>query len=109
MTTAQLKHSTDRRFDRLDRSLNRKFEKIDQRFDKIDRRFDEVDRRFEEIGRQFEEIGRQFEESRRHSNIIAESLRDDLRLFADASATHSERLDQHETRIGRLEGRLPKA
>lgn len=83
MTIAQLKRSTDRRFERLDRSLNRRFAKIDRRFDEMDRRFDEL---------------------RRHFDIIAESLRDDFRLFADAIASHLERLDRHDQRITRLEG-----
>jgi hypothetical protein len=37
--------------------------------------------------------------------VIAESLRDDLRIFADAIGLNSERLNQHETRIDRLERR----
>lgn len=61
-----------------------------------------MDRRFEQMLERYDETGR-------HFDVIAESLRDDLRLFADAIGTHTERLNQHETRIGRLEGRLPKA
>jgi hypothetical protein len=38
--------------------------------------------------------------------VIAESLRNDLRLFADAIARHSERLDQHDARLARLERSL---
>jgi hypothetical protein len=35
--------------------------------------------------------------------MVAESLRDDFRIFADGIAGQSERLDKHETRIARLE------
>ena len=51
------------------------------------------------------EIARSAEETRRHFNIVAESLRDDFRIFADAISVHSERLDQHDARMTRLERR----
>lgn len=38
-------------------------------------------------------------------DMIAESIRDDLRLFADAIGLHSERLNRHDARIDRLEQR----
>ena len=94
MTTLQLKRSIDRRFDRIDR-----------RFDKLDRqkadRSDLVQLRTELR----EEIARSAEETRRHMDLIAEGLRDDLRIFADAIGLHSERLKRHDTRLDRLEQR----
>ena len=34
-------------------------------------------------------------------DVVAESLRDDLRIFADAIGLHSDRLNRHDARIGR--------
>jgi hypothetical protein len=42
-------------------------------------------------------------ETRRHFDIVAESLRSEIRLVAEAVDGHSQRLDNHETRIRRLE------
>ena len=83
MTIAQLKRHMDRRFDRLERT-------------KADK---------SEIRRLREEIARSTEETRRHFDVVAESLRDDFRIFADAIGRQTERLNQHETRIIRLEER----
>ena len=88
MTIAGLKQSMDRRF--------RSMERRSVRFER------ETDRRFREVRR---EIARSAEETRRHVDVVIESLRDDFRIFADAIARHTERLDQHELRIGRLERR----
>jgi chromosome segregation ATPase len=102
----------DRRFTRIDRRftrIDRRFTKIDRRFTKIDQRFTKIDQEFakidQEFRRQSEEMRRHFEETRRHFDIIAESLRDDLRIFADGIAGQSERLDKHEVRITQLERR----
>jgi hypothetical protein len=51
------------------------------------------------------EIARSAEETRRHFDVVAESLRDDFRIFAEAIAAQTERLDGHQARIIRLEGR----
>jgi chromosome segregation ATPase len=42
-------------------------------------------------------------ETRRHFDIVAESLRSEIRLIAEAVDGHSQRFDNHETRIRRLE------
>ena len=68
----------------------------------MDSRFRSVDRRFRSLEA---EIRRQGEQTRRHFDMVAESLRDDFRIFADAIARQSERLDQHDVRISRLERR----
>jgi chromosome segregation ATPase len=116
MTVAQLERSMDRRFKsvgaiiaRSDQRNRRQFAKIDRRFTKIDQRFTKIDQEFakidQEFRRQSEEMRRHFEETRQHFEVIAESLRDDLRIFADGIAGQSERLDKHEVRITRLERR----
>ena len=84
MTVSQLKRSTDLRFDRLERT-------------KADKR--------DLIALQ-REVRRNGVETRRHFDIVAESLRDDLRIFADAIGLHSERLDGHEIRLSTLERRF---
>jgi chromosome segregation ATPase len=116
MTVAQLERSMDRQFKsvgatiaRSDQRNRRQFAKIDRRFTKIDQRFTKIDQEFakidQEFRRQSEEMRRHFEETRQHFEVIAESLRDDLRIFADGIAGQSERLDKHEVRITRLERR----
>jgi len=116
MTVAQLERLMDRRFKsvklqilgvrvaaaRSDQRNRRQFAKIDRRFVSIDRQFAKVNQEFR---RQSEETRRHFDEARRHFDVIAESLRDDLRIFADGIAGQSERLDKHEVRITRLERR----
>ena len=112
MTIPQLKRSMDRRFERVDRrfkAVDRRFKTVDRRFDAVDRRFDAVDRRFDavdrEIARVRDEVKRSAEETRRHFDVVAERLRDEIRFIAEGHALHSQRLDQHETRIERLEKR----
>ena len=45
-------------------------------------------------------------ETRRHFDIVAESVRQEIRLVAEAVDGHSHRLDNHEGRITRLERRI---
>jgi len=120
MTVSQLNRSMDRRFATMDHRLARRFATIDRRFAAIDRRFAAVDRRFDAVDRRFErversivdlrvelraEIARSAEETRRHFDVVVESLRDDLRIFADAIGLQTDRLNRHETRITALEHR----
>ena len=92
MTVLQLKRTMERRFDRTDRSNRRRFTTVEA---KIAASKAEL----------LEEIRRSEAETRRHMDMIAESIRDDLRLFADAIGLHSERLNRHDARIDRLEQR----
>jgi L-alanine-DL-glutamate epimerase-like enolase superfamily enzyme len=104
MTIARLKQSMDGRF----RSVDRRFQAMDRRFaglerkkaDKSDvRRLErKVDRGFREIRQEIKDTAA---ETRRHFDAVVESLHDDFRLFADAIARHTERLDHHDVRIGR--------
>jgi hypothetical protein len=91
MTVAQLKKSMDRRF----RSVDRRIRSLKS----------EVHRLRAAIARSDDRNRRQFEETRRHFDVVAESLLDDLRIFADAIVRHSERLDQHDAQLTRLERR----
>lgn len=119
MTVSHLKKSMDARFRWVDtrfRAIDRRFERIDRRFERIDRRFEQIDRRFEDVNQRFEDVNRRFDElrveiregeerTRRHFDVVAESLHDDMRIFAEAIGIQSERLGDHETRLRRLEQR----
>jgi uncharacterized protein Yka (UPF0111/DUF47 family) len=105
MTIARLKQSMDRRFQSMDRAMDRRFARFERKkADKSDvRRLEQkVDRGFREIRQEIKDTA---EETRRHFDAVVESLHDDFRLFADAIAGHTERLDRHDIRIGRLERR----
>ncbi len=52
---------------------------------------------------QSNETRQHFENTRRHFDVVAESLRDDMRMFAEAIGLPSERLGDHDVRLRRLE------
>ena len=83
MTVLQLKRSMDARFQRVERSMDARFQRVEAA------------------------IRESEERSRRHFDMVAESLHDDMRMFAEAIGVHSERLGDHETRLRRLEQRRP--
>jgi hypothetical protein len=89
MTIAQLKRAMDSRF-----------KQVDQRFKRVDQQFRHADMEFRRLG---EEVRQQSEQTRRHFDVVAESMRDDLRLFAEAIRANSERLGDHDARLRRLE------
>ena len=73
--------------------LNERFGRIeqrldghDQRFEQIDRRFAGIDRRFEGIDRRFDEVNDRIEEVKRHSGVLIEDLRYQVRLVAEGFA-----------------------
>ena len=102
ITVARLKKSMDLRFLRVDR----RFAQIDGRFATIEHRLDRIERTIMVTKNELrEEIDRSAADTRRHFEVVAESMRDDLRIFADAIGLHSERLNRHETRITQLEQR----
>ncbi len=69
------------------------FEKIDDRFKKVD----------DEFAKMRAEIKAEGETSRRHFDIVAENIRDSVKIVAEGNAHNSSRLDNHETRLNRLE------
>ena len=70
----------------------------------MDRRFTAVEAKIAASKAELlEEIRRSEAETRRHMDMIAESLRNELRVFAKAMGIHSERLNGHYARIHRLE------
>lgn len=114
MTILQLKRSVDGRFGRLGRSMDARFERLERSMDgrlrrlgrSMDARFERLERSMRsEITGSAQENGRLAEETRRHFDVVAESLRDEIRLIAEAVGSHTERLDQHEMRLNHLERR----
>ena len=105
MTTLQLKRTIDRRFESIDRRFERAERTNRRRFDRLDRRKADKSDLIRLRTELREEIRQSAEGTRRHMDVLAESIRDDLRIFADAIGLHSERLNRHDARIGRLEQR----
>jgi len=86
----------DERFGRIEQRLDGH----DQRFEQIDRRFAGIDRRFEGIDRRFDEVNERIEEVKRHSGVLIEDLRYQVRLVAEGFATFVEgRYAQDQARI----------
>src|SRR5713101_2502967 len=86
----------DRRFEQIDR----RFEQIDRRFEGIDCRFEGIDRHFDGIDRRFDEVNERIEEVKRHSGVLIEDLRYQVRLVAEGFATFVEgRCTQDQARI----------
>jgi len=117
MTISELKRAMDRRFDRLERTKVDKVEfrraitrlRTGLRGEIVTsaaetRRY--VDATGDHLRRGLrDEIASSAAETRRHFDVVAEAIRDDIRIFAEALASHGDRLDKHEMRITVLERR----
>ena len=100
----------DARFDSIDArfdSMDARFESIDARFDSIDARFESIDARFQSVDAEFRsvraEIKAEGEATRRHFDIVAEQLKDIVKVVAEGTARNTGRLDDHEIRLTRVE------
>jgi hypothetical protein len=69
-------------------------------FKNIDDQFKNVDDQFSKIRAEAQDHA---ETTRRHFDIVAESLRESVKIVAEGNAHGSSRLDNHETRLKRLE------
>jgi chromosome segregation ATPase len=97
------------------RNIDRRFEQIDRRFEQIDRRFEHIDRRFEHIDRRFEGVDERFEtladeiadrlsaDMRRYFEIYSEQMRSFMAAFNEKLTGQQEKVQDHESRISRLE------
>ena len=56
----------------------------------LDERFHGLDQRFEGIDHRFDEVNERIDEVKRHSGVLVEGLRHDVRLLAESLATHIE-------------------
>jgi hypothetical protein len=93
VTLRELKTEMDSRFQELNASMDSRFQELEAR---MDSRFDEVETRFETRLRE------EHVETRRHFDVVAESLRAVIRLGFEGTEA---RLDNHERRIQALEKR----
>jgi len=106
-----LQRAMERRFDTMERrfdAMEQRFGGLEQRFDGLEQRFDGLEQRFDGLERTMvdkNELASSAAETRRHFDVVAESIRADVRLFADPIRGHTDQLNQHETRITRLERR----
>ena len=73
----------DERFDRIELRLD----SHDQRFDRIEQRLDAHDRRFDLLDQKIDE---KVEEVKRHTGVLVEGLRHEVRLVAEGFATFIE-------------------
>src|SRR5262245_65860946 len=84
--------AVDRRFEAIDRrfeAVDRRFDAVDARFDAMDARFDGMDARFDAMDARFDalrqevrdEIAREGATTRRHLDVVAESMKADIALF----------------------------
>jgi hypothetical protein len=103
LSVRDLKTDMDGRFHDLKTEMNGRFSELktelNGRFADVDRRFADVDRRFERLDGRITDAAA---ETRRHFDVIAESLRAEIRLRHEGTDT---RLDNHEQRIQALEKR----
>ena len=74
-----------------------RFTKVDERFARVDERFDKVDERFANVDERFDKLESdmraEFAAIRRHAEVMAESIRDDIRMLAEGYDNISEKLD----------------
>jgi hypothetical protein len=77
--------------------LESRFDGLESRFDGLESRFDGLESRFDTMESHFDTmesgLEARFAESRRHTDVLVESLRDDIRMLAEAFATLTARLD----------------
>ena len=79
-------------------ALEARFDRLDARFDGLEGRIEQLDARVEGLDARVERLDQRqeqrFEETRRHFDVIAESLRDDIRMIAEGLVALSTRVDQ---------------
>jgi archaellum component FlaC len=103
MTIDDLRSEMRGGFNRVDA----RFEGVDARFEGIDARLEKIDERFNNIDAEFKgvraEIKAEAEATRRHFDIVAEQMKDIVKVVAEGTARNTERLDDHETRLTKIE------
>ena len=72
----------------------------------IGKKFDQVDQRFEAMDRRFEAMEVKIEEGHRHTGVLIEAVRDDVRQVAEGVANVDQRLDGVEQRLDRFEEKM---
>jgi hypothetical protein len=92
--TSEAIEQLGRRIDALEGSLRGEFRaglaRLESRFGGLESRFDGLESRFDTMESGLEA---RFAESRRHTDVLFESLRDDIRMLAEGFATLTAKLD----------------
>ncbi len=71
----------------------------------LGRKFDQMDARLDQTATK-EEVGAQQAETRRHFDVVAEGLRDQIRTVAEGVAGVAQRLDQVEQRLDHFQRKV---
>ncbi len=98
----------------LSQQMNQRFDQVDQRFEENSAEHSEFRQAIEEARKDREELwlltvaefrrfDQKFEDQGRYFEILLENQRSDMKLFRESFLGHSERLEDHEDRIARLE------
>ena len=122
MKVIELKNEMDAAFVQV----RERFAEVDARFAQVDKRFAQVDERFAQVDARFdrlevrlasevaglrEEIREEGATTRRHFDVVAESLRSDIQLIAAGLATNNailaasraDNISEHTTFVGALD------
>jgi len=97
------------RFDGNDKRLDAvdaRFDAVDARFDAVDARFDAVDTRFDAVDTRFDAVDTRFDELKAQLRTEIESVRDVVRIVAEALAAQATRDQQHTAEHARFTVRL---
>jgi archaellum component FlaC len=89
---ARFRDETNQRFDTIDQrfgTIDQRFDTIDQRFGTIDQRFGTIDQRFDTIDQRIDQV----EEGVRHTQVLVEDVRSDVRLLAEGVSSFDGKLD----------------
>jgi hypothetical protein len=78
-------------------AVGQRFDAVHERFTKVDERFTSVDERVTAIDAWFGNLDRRLDEMRAHLTMQIDSVRDDVRIFAEAHVA----LEQRTTRLER--------
>jgi hypothetical protein len=76
------------------------FSRVDEQFSRVDDRFTRVEDEFKSVRAEIKAEG---EATRRHFDIVAEDMKDLIKIVAEATAQNTQRLNDHETRLTTLE------
>ena len=74
------------------------FATVNERFDGVDARFDGVEGRLGAVEGRLDSVATELEETRTHLTTLIESVRDDVRIFAEAHVALEQRVTTLEQR-----------
>ena len=79
-------------------TVNERFDGVNERFDGVDARFDGVEGRLGAVEGRLDSVATELEETRTHLTTLIESVRDDVRIFAEAHVALEQRVTTLEQR-----------